>query len=356
MMTVANLEGQITVSIAGRAYSPRPGEEVRVYFANGRPVRIDPPVQATILLRSELIRELETHTLPLVNSGSQPSTGYPSTETTGATYTCSPEYVKLDAGQCTDLRWDVEGVKAVYLDGAGVTGHETRQVCPSDAHTYELRIVTDEGDRFCRMKVDASTPSKPQILYDFIAEAPNATWSGTQGSPIWQGEDTSIQGIARWVNNAPLSDGSRTPRVLEMNPNWDYGWVEGEFPTKQIMLQKGDHFVARAGFLDGATTGNVTFSVRFIPSITVSSKPQSPILVSYNLNPFPPQPDTLQGILVASVSTSYNNRQLLTVDVDLAEVLKQSPPWYGTFQFKVEVNDTSETDRAVWVDARLERR
>lgn len=168
MMTVTNLEGQVTVTAVGRSYSPRPGEMVRVHFANGRPVRIDSPAPATILVKSELIQTLRTEVLPVVNAGG--SGGYPGESSggvepppslPGVEISCAPAQATIDPGQCVDLRWDVEGVRAVYLDGKGVTGHEGLRVCPTSSHLYELRVVTDQGDRLCRMAVEVTSRPQP---------------------------------------------------------------------------------------------------------------------------------------------------------------------------------------------------
>ena len=55
----------------------------------------------------------------------------------------------LTAGQCTAIRWDVDGVRAVYFfDGGnqiGVGGHDTRTVCPSQTTTYTLRVIHSDG-------------------------------------------------------------------------------------------------------------------------------------------------------------------------------------------------------------------
>jgi hypothetical protein len=51
----------------------------------------------------------------------------------------------LDVWECTTLRWDVENVRAVYLDGRGVTGHGEREVCPLKTTTYTLRVVLSDG-------------------------------------------------------------------------------------------------------------------------------------------------------------------------------------------------------------------
>jgi len=59
---------------------------------------------------------------------------------------------QLSAGECTTLRWDVEGVSAVYLNmGNGelpVTGHDTSWICPDQTTVYTLRVVnTDDTTR-----------------------------------------------------------------------------------------------------------------------------------------------------------------------------------------------------------------
>lgn len=52
------------------------------------------------------------------------------------------------ACECTTLRWDVENVIAVYLDGEGVGGHGSREECPEESRTYNLRVVTPAGDLY----------------------------------------------------------------------------------------------------------------------------------------------------------------------------------------------------------------
>jgi hypothetical protein len=70
----------------------------------------------------------------------------------------------LKVGQCTTLRWDVESVREVYLDGEGVAGHATRQVCPSTTRTYVLHVVLSDGsatDRELTISVTDSGGSPP---------------------------------------------------------------------------------------------------------------------------------------------------------------------------------------------------
>lgn len=49
------------------------------------------------------------------------------------------------AGQCTTLRWDVEGVRAVYLNGRGQPGHGSVEVCPTQTQTFVLHVVLNSG-------------------------------------------------------------------------------------------------------------------------------------------------------------------------------------------------------------------
>ena len=58
-------------------------------------------------------------------------------------FSVTPEMIT--AGQSATLKWDVEGVREVYLDGQGVTGHETRVVWPVATRTYTLHVVLVDG-------------------------------------------------------------------------------------------------------------------------------------------------------------------------------------------------------------------
>jgi hypothetical protein len=51
----------------------------------------------------------------------------------------------ITSGNCTWLRWDVDNVRQVYLDGQGVVGHDQRQVCPTATTVYRLRVVRLDG-------------------------------------------------------------------------------------------------------------------------------------------------------------------------------------------------------------------
>jgi hypothetical protein len=89
------------------------------------------------------------------------------------------------AGECTTLRWDCEYVQAVYLDGQGVVGHGTKQVCPVQTTTYTLHVVTASGDvdKTVTVYVEQPTPTytptrRPTSTYTPTPK-PTATYTPT---------------------------------------------------------------------------------------------------------------------------------------------------------------------------------
>jgi hypothetical protein len=106
---------------------------------------------------------IDLNTVPIINAQfiAPPPTAVPTpapTATQAVTTTISfwadKEQIKL--GKCTIIHWDVEGIKQVYFDGTGVTGHETRQVCPTADTTYTLHVVLLDdttADYYVKIKV-----------------------------------------------------------------------------------------------------------------------------------------------------------------------------------------------------------
>lgn len=63
----------------------------------------------------------------------------------GATVNFAANPTSIAQGQCSTLRWDVEGVREIYFEGVGVTGHEQQQECPTQTTTYTLGVVFQDG-------------------------------------------------------------------------------------------------------------------------------------------------------------------------------------------------------------------
>lgn len=72
-------------------------------------------------------------------------------------------------GECTTLYWNVQNVSAVYLNDIGVTGNETRRVCPSQTTIYNLRSVSDGKTQ--NWYVTITVQSGAQTGFEFTADA-----------------------------------------------------------------------------------------------------------------------------------------------------------------------------------------
>jgi hypothetical protein len=104
---------------------------------------------------------------------------------------------KIPYGECVTLKWDVDNVIAVKLDGKGVTGHDTRSVCPTETTEYKLQAVIGEGsdplEKVLTIEVDsiASTGTRNVTAGnaidldtgDIIVIDSDAQWTGGQWVP-----------------------------------------------------------------------------------------------------------------------------------------------------------------------------
>jgi hypothetical protein len=51
----------------------------------------------------------------------------------------------ISRGSCTRIHWKTENIESVYFEGQGVTGNESREVCPTSNHTYRLDVHLHGG-------------------------------------------------------------------------------------------------------------------------------------------------------------------------------------------------------------------
>lgn len=61
--------------------------------------------------------------------------------------------IRLHPGGCTTLEWHVEGVLRAYVDGRGVAGTGTQEVCPRQTTTYTLKAALPDGSEVTRTAV-----------------------------------------------------------------------------------------------------------------------------------------------------------------------------------------------------------
>ena len=182
-----------------------------------------------------------------------------------------------------------------------------------------------------------------QILYDFVSRAPQATWSGySPGDRIEQiparsydlsfpGSLNDDEGYALWLDGARLEDGSVAERALETHPTWAYqGEIGGDYRllgSDEILFQTGDQFVARVGLPQGAQQGQVTFQVWFREAGSEFG-------------------ETLLG----TMEDAYDG-QVRTWIIALDRLAGQR----GTVRLAVRAGPDYRDDRALWIEARIER-
>lgn len=81
----------------------------------------------------------------------------------------------INPGQCTNVRWDVDNVRAVYfIDGnnvQGVGGHDSRPVCPQATTTYVLRVV-DTANRSTDFPITVNVVGPPAVVINFWVDNP----------------------------------------------------------------------------------------------------------------------------------------------------------------------------------------
>jgi len=55
--------------------------------------------------------------------------------------------MKIYSDECTTIRWDVDNIRAVYFENQPTTGHNSKQVCPTETTTYTLMVQKLDDQR-----------------------------------------------------------------------------------------------------------------------------------------------------------------------------------------------------------------
>jgi ABC-type amino acid transport substrate-binding protein len=149
-MTGPNLRADSQYINAGQCTTIRweVGNVKAVYFVTGNNVEgvggvdsrvVCPPATTTYVLR--VVRQDNVvQDFPITINVQQPN----------ATINFWADSYSIQPGQCTTVRWDVQGVQAVFYNEQGVAGQDARQECPSQTTTYNLRVVLNDGSQQTR--------------------------------------------------------------------------------------------------------------------------------------------------------------------------------------------------------------
>lgn len=138
------------------------------------------------------------------------------TATLAPTINFSADAQQLVAGSCTTLRWDVQHVQAVYLDGDGVMGQGTLRVCPPATQTHTLRAVHGGGETVRQVTIEvvvATQTAAPTATSVATATSPPALPTST--SPA-VGNSESASAPVGTVTPTETLPASATPATAEM--------------------------------------------------------------------------------------------------------------------------------------------
>ncbi len=129
----------------------------------------------------------------------------------------------INAGQCTTLRWDVQNVRAVFLDGRGVAGQGTQQVCPGGTTPYTLRVVRQDGGEETRQvtvtvvnqqpgpAINSFTVNTNQIM---IGQCVTLSWSTSNAANVNLTRGATII-LNNWNPNSFVEDCPSEPGLQE---------------------------------------------------------------------------------------------------------------------------------------------
>ncbi len=134
----------------------------------------------------------------------------------------------IQAGQCTTVNWAVEGaISAVYFDGEGVGDHDSRQKCPTQTQSYNLRAVGPGGEANQSVNV---TVTQPSLTFTF------SPTSGPAGSDVELYLSAPIP-VTVYFNGQALpkvvTNGGKTLRVT-IPGNASSGYFELQWDSQSV--------------------------------------------------------------------------------------------------------------------------
>ncbi|MBN1963726.1 MAG: FecR domain-containing protein [Anaerolineae bacterium] len=109
--------------------------------------------QGDVIASGDCARVGESAAPPIVAPPPQQPTGPTPTPGTGLPQMSISFYADrytINYYECVTISWAVEGIREVYYEGQGVVGWGSRQECPYSTTTYELKIITVDGQTLFR--------------------------------------------------------------------------------------------------------------------------------------------------------------------------------------------------------------
>jgi hypothetical protein len=101
----------------------------------------------------------------------------------------------IEGGECVTIRWNVSGVREIYINGEGVGGSGSKEDCPKQTTTYRMRVVRQDGSEYAEdITVQVFNPIESTGV---ITVNPNQTLDLDAG--VIPGDDFlwNVEGITR---------------------------------------------------------------------------------------------------------------------------------------------------------------
>ena len=342
--------------------------QAQITNISGDPVTAyTPPIQTAIPSNpTQTIETIITHTPPLATTQS-PSTPAPCNVAKFVKDVTVPDNTKLkpeesfvktwrlrNAGSCTwtagyALIFEGDNIlnapASVQLTtGSVVPGQEidvsVNLQAPSIGGIYRqyFKLIDEKGNHFGLgngekpfwVQIKVVLPSG--ITFDFLSTADQADWKSGIGNDLtidlsFDGDDNDTKGVAKIKDNQTLENNTISGKVLLTFPKHELNGVIASF-YPVYLVQPGDHFKARLGFIanpDGSChAGKVKFQIGY--------KKDGKIYV------------------LKEIKKSCNG-SLQSVNIDLTSLKGQ------TIQFflAVKANGDFTDDWAIWSSPRIER-
>ena len=209
----------------------------------------------------------------------------------------------------------------------------------SGTYQQNFKLIDDKGEHFGLgngkkpfwVKIKVVVPSG--IILDFLSSANDANWKSGTGNQLDidltfnDNDDGNPDGVAKIKDNQILENKTTSGKILLMFPKHESdGVIAGFYPGH--LIQPGDHFKARIGFIANADGTCHTGSVKFQFGYEKDGK-----------------------IYVLKEISKRCDGKLVPIDVDLSKRKGQTVQFF----LAVKADGDYADDWAIWSSPRIER-
>ncbi len=200
--------GQAAVTFTADKYTVAPGGCATLSWnaTNVKEVRLNGEGVMGVATRQVCLNETTDYELTVLDNNGQ-TTSKKLTITVSQSpavatgYAFWAEQYTLPPGGCTTLRWNVQNVQSVFLDGKGVTGVGSEQACPIGSQFYTLEVIDSTGTaKLLEIIVSSDDPglAPNEVIIQGIV---NAVSRVNDVDPVEQGDQPGYNVVIDGIRN-----------------------------------------------------------------------------------------------------------------------------------------------------------